>query len=121
MKNLLKITAVSSLLIIACLLISACGGSTERAARNEGEVRYTVKDSGNLPLAGVTVQVREVAGTGTLTNLGTTDTDGHLTYTGTAGHVYYFTFSKAGYTTQTDIESPELLWSDRAERDVILL
>lgn len=120
MKSLLKISAISSILVIACLLIAACGGDSERAARNEGQVRYTVKDSSNTPLAGVTVQVREDAGTGTLTNLGTTDTDGHLTYTGTAGHVYYFTFSKPGYTTQTDIASPELLWSDRAERDVLL-
>ncbi|PKN16691.1 MAG: hypothetical protein CVU66_00070 [Deltaproteobacteria bacterium HGW-Deltaproteobacteria-23] len=121
MKNLIKITAVSSLLVIVCLLISACGGDTERAARNEGDVRIAVTDSSNnSPLAGVTVQVREDAGTGTLTNLGTTDADGHLTYTGTADHVYYFTLSKTGYTTQTDIASPTLLWSDTGEINVIL-
>lgn len=122
MKSLIKIAAISSLLIIACLLIAACGGDTERAARNKGDVRIAVKDSSNnLPLAGVTVQVREDAGTGSLSTLGTTDADGHLTYTDTADHVYYFTLSKPGYATVIDVESPELLWSDTVEVNVTLV
>lgn len=122
MKNLIKITALSAVLIIACFLITACGGDGERAARNDGDVRITVTDSSNnSPLAGVTVLVREDAGTGTLTNIGTTNVSGHLTYTGTADHIYYFTLSKTGYATKTDIASPRLLWIDTVEVNVTLV
>ncbi len=107
MKNLIKIATISSLLIIACLLISACGG-TEQLARNQGDVLVTVTNSSAAPLLGVTVQVRQTAGTGTLTNIGTTNAAGQLTFTGTADTVYFFTFSMAGFTTQTDIASPLL-------------
>ena len=121
LKNLIKITAISALLNVACFLITACGGDGEKAARNEGDVRITVTDSSNnLPLSGVTVQVREDAGIGALTNIGTTDAEGHLTYTGTADHVYNFTLSKTGYTTKTDIASPKLLWTDTVDLNVAL-
>jgi len=109
MKNLIKITTIWSLLIIACLLIGACGGGTEQLARNQGDVAITVTDSTGAPLSGVLVQVRQTQGTGTFTNLGTTPVSGQLTFTGTADTVYYFTFSKAGFTTQTDISrTPQL-------------
>lgn len=122
MKYLIKIAAVSSLFIIACLLIAACGGDTEQAIRNDGDVRIAVIDSStNLPLSGVTVQVREDAGTGPLANLGTTDADGHLKYTDTADHVYYFTLSKTGYATVLDVASPKILWSDTVEVNVTLV
>lgn len=111
MKNIIKITTIWSLLIIAGLL-SGCGsGSTERQARNEGEIAITVTDSTGAPLSGVQVQVRTTAGTGTFDNIGTTDAAGKLTFTGDAGRDYFFTLSMTGFATQTDILRTPLLTS----------
>lgn len=108
MRKKLKITVLLSVLTIVGLLIGACGG-TEQLARNQGDVAITVTDSNSAPLSGVQVQVRQTAGTGGFTNVGTTDATGKLTFTGTAGTNYFFTFSKTGFTTQTDIErTPQL-------------
>ena len=109
MRNLIKITTIWSLLIIAGLLNGCGGGGTEQLARNQGDVAITVTDSTSAPLAGVLVEVRQTAGTGTFTNVGTTDTAGKLTFTGDAGKDYFFTFSKTGFTTQTDILRTPLL------------
>jgi len=111
MKNVMRIATFWSLLIIACLLIGACGGGgdTEQVIRNQGDVAITVTNSSGAPLPGVLVQVRETAGTGTFTNVGTTSASGQLTFTGTAGKDYFFTFSLATFTTQTDIlRTPQL-------------
>ena len=109
MKNLIKTATIWSLLIITCLLIGACGGDSEQLVRNQGDVEITVTDSSGAPLAGVLVEVREVAGGGAFTNVGTTPVSGQLIFTGTAGKDYYFTFSKAGFATQTDIlRTPQL-------------
>jgi len=109
MKHRLKIATMWSLFIIACLVIGACGGGTEQLARNQGDVAITVTDSTGAPLSGVQVQVRTTAGTGTFDNAGTTDAAGHLTFTGEAGKDYFFTFSKVGFATQTDIlRTPQL-------------
>jgi hypothetical protein len=109
-KNLIKIAIVSSFLIITCLLIGACGGGTEQLARNQGDVAITVTNNiGGAALAGVLVEVRQTQGSGTFTSVGTTPVSGQLTFTGTAGTNYYFQFSKAGFTTQTDImRTPQL-------------
>lgn len=112
MKNLIKTATVFSLLAIICLMISACGDDTEQLARNQGDVLITVTDGGtSAALPGVTVQERETAGTGTLINLGNTDAAGQLRFTGTADTMYYFTLSKTGYTTQTDLSSKPQLTS----------
>jgi hypothetical protein len=109
MKHRLKITTIWSLLIITCLVIGACGGGTEQLARNQGDIAITVTDSTGAPLSGVQVQVRTTAGTGAFDNVGTTDAAGHLTFTGEAGKDYFFTLSKAGFATQTDIlRTPQL-------------
>jgi uncharacterized membrane protein YebE (DUF533 family) len=110
MKNLIKAATLVSLLIVAALLIASCG--TEQAARNKGDVAITVKDNAGLAVAGVLVQVRATQGTGTYTTVGNTSTAGTLTYSdGTAGTTYYFTVSKTGYTTQTDLPATPLLTS----------
>jgi hypothetical protein len=109
MRNLIKITTIWSLLIIAGLLNGCGSGGTEKVARNEGNIAITVTDGASAPLAGVLVQVRQTAGTGAFTNVGTTDTAGKLTFTGDAGKDYFFTFSLAGFATQTDIlRTPQL-------------
>jgi len=111
MRDLIKIATVWSLLIIAGVL-SGCGsGSSERQARNQGEISITVTDSTGTPLSGVQVQVRTTAGTGAFDNIGTTDTTGKLTFTGDAGTDYFFTLSKTGFVTQTDILRTPLLTS----------
>jgi len=109
MKNMLKITALCSLLIIVSLLIGGCGGGTEQLARNQGDVAITVTNSGSTAISGVLVEVRQTQGTGAFTTVGTTSATGQLTFTGTAGTVYYFQLSKSGLTTQTDIaRTPQL-------------
>jgi hypothetical protein len=120
MKKLIKITTICSLLIIACLLISACGGGTEQLARNQGDVLITVTNSSSVPLTGVTVQERQTAGTGAFTPLGSTNASGQLRFTGTAGTTYFFTISMAGFTTQTDLASTPQLTST-VNLNVVLL
>ncbi|MBP1750299.1 MAG: hypothetical protein H6Q52_2838, partial [Deltaproteobacteria bacterium] len=70
MRNLIKITTIWSLLIIAGLLNGCGSGGTEQVARNEGNIAITVTDGASAPLAGVLVQVRQTAGTGAFTNVG---------------------------------------------------
>jgi hypothetical protein len=119
MKNLMKIASVSVLIIIGGLLLVACGSTTEQLARNQGDVKIAVTNSSDTPLSGVLVEVRDSAGSGTFTNLGTTSISGQLTFTGTAGKDYYFQFSKTGFTTQTDIQRTPQLNSD-VQLNVIL-
>ena len=121
MRNLIKITTIWSLLIIACLL-SGCGGGGdgEQLIRNEGDIDITVTDNSGAPLSGVLVRVRKTAGTGEFINVGTTELSGKLTFTGDAGDDYFFTFSKDGFTTQTDIlRTPQL--TSTVELNVILI
>jgi hypothetical protein len=111
MKNLIKTATIFSLLVIVCLMIGACGDDTEQLARNQGDVLVIVKDANGVAVSGATVQERETAVTGTLVNLGNTDLNGQLKFTGTAGDTYYFTVSKTGYVTQTDLSSTPQLTS----------
>jgi hypothetical protein len=121
MRNLIKITTIWSLLIITCLL-NGCGsdGDGEQLIRNQGDIDITVTDSSGARLSGVLVQVRKTAGTGEFVNVGTTDISGKLTFTGDAGDDYFFTFSKEGFTTQTDIRrTPQL--TSTVELNVIMI
>jgi len=110
MKNLIKIATVVSLLVIACLMISACGG--DNAVQGKGELNITTTDSVTTnPVGGVTFQVSQTSG-GVYFDSGTTGADGKAIWTGPVGSIgshYFFTFTKAGYTApQTYIQSPDL-------------
>ena len=108
MKTLLKITAVSSLLIVACLLISACGGGTENFVQGNGQIDVIVTNSATgLALPNVQIEVRKVSVTDpTVVSRGTTDASGKATFQETIATDYYFTFIATGYTTQNYINNP---------------
>lgn len=111
MKNLLKISLVSSLLIITCLLITACGGDAENFVQGNGQIDVTVTSSATtLPLAGVLIQVRENSLTGNVIDSWTTDATGKHTFQETIAKDYYFIFSDtqtpARFATQNYINNP---------------
>jgi hypothetical protein len=113
MKNLIKITAVSTLLLIACLLISACGGGTENFVQGQAKVDVNVKDNSGAFVSNVKVEVKETAGpTGKVVETYTTTGAMH-TFLVTVGADYFFTFTDnalpARYATQTDLKvTPQL-------------
>jgi hypothetical protein len=107
MKNLLKIAAISSLLIIACLLISACGGDAENFVQGNGKIDVSVTNSAGLALPGVQIEVRKVSATDpNVVSRGTTDSSGKATFQETIATDYYFTFIATGYATQNYINNP---------------
>ena len=107
MNNLIKITAVSSLLIVACLLISACGGGAENFVQGNGQIDVTVTNSATtLPLPGVLIQVRKSSVTGDTVDSWTTDSSGKHSFQETIGTDYYLTFSATGYVPQGYVNNP---------------
>jgi len=108
MKNLLKITIISSFLVVACLLISACGGGAENFVQGNGKIDVTVTDSvTKLPVQGVQVQVRKVSVTDpNVVSSATTDASGKATFQETIATDYYFSFTKTGYTSQNYVNNP---------------
>jgi len=107
MKNLLKITVISSLLIVACLLISACGDDTENFVQGNGKIDVTVTNSAGLALPGVQIEIRKVSVTDpNIVSRGTTDSLGKATFQETIATDYYFTFIAAGYATQNYVNNP---------------
>jgi hypothetical protein len=108
MKNLIKITAVSTLLIITCLLISACGGDAENFVQGNGQIDVIVTNSATgLALPGVQIQVRKVSVTDpNVVSSGTTDAAGKATFQETIATDFYFTFTATGFTSQNYINNP---------------
>jgi len=103
MKNVIKIATISSLLLIACLLISACGNdNAENFVQGNGQIDVTVTDSVTTqPVSGVLIQVRKNSVTDpTVVDSWTTDATGKHSFQETIATDYYFTFSKTGYVTQ---------------------
>jgi len=111
MKNLLKFAVISTLLIIACSIIGACGGGAEQFVQGQGQIDINVTDTSGTALSTVTIQVREspAASGGVVKNTYITDANGYYKFLGTVGTNYYFTFSKTGYTTSAEyLKTPQL-------------
>jgi hypothetical protein len=90
-RNLIKITALWSLLIIASLLIGACG--TENFVQGNGKITVIVKDSGGTLLANVKIDVHVDSPTGRIVDTWVTDATGTHDFQETVGSDYYFTFT----------------------------
>jgi hypothetical protein len=95
------------LLIVACLLISACG-DTENFVQGNGQIDVTVTNSvTGLALPGVQIQVRKVSVTDpNVVSSGTTDAAGKATFQETIATDFYFTFTATGFTSQNYINNP---------------
>jgi hypothetical protein len=114
MKNLIKLTFVSSLLIIASLLLSACGGDAENFVQGNGKVTVTAQNSVGVKLANVKIEAHFDNPTGDIKETATTDVNGAHDFQLTVGSGYYFTFTDqnvparfAPYNDPTKI-TPEL-------------
>jgi hypothetical protein len=100
MSNLIKIITMCSLLMIACFLISACGGGAENFVQGNGQIDVTVKDVGGAFLSNIRIDVKNSGGTiiaaDTFTTTPATTTH---TYQETVGSPYTFIF--------TDVATPQ--------------
>jgi len=113
MKNLIKITTICSLLIIACFLISACGdGDAENFVQGNGQIDVTVKDGSGAFVSNVKIEVRKSGETAILQTVTTTSATTTTTFQETVGSDYSFTFTDvtipARYAAQTITVTPLL-------------
>lgn len=123
MKNLLKITVVSSLLIITCLLIGACGDA-ENFVQGNGQIDVTVKNTAGAFLDNIRIDVKKPDGTlvsgGSLT---TTNITGIIPFQLTVGTVYTFTFTDVAvpvrFATQSITKEP--LLTAKGNVDAVML
>jgi hypothetical protein len=106
MKSFIKLVTVSSLLIVACALIAACGGGAEQFVQGKGQIDVTVKNAAGALLPNIKIDVRVDNIGGTLIETWTTDATGFHTFQETVGSDYFFTFSGAGYATQNYANNP---------------
>ncbi len=115
MKNLIKITTMWLVLVVAGLLIGGCGGSSEQFVQGQGKVDIFVTDTSNpaVKLQNVNIEVRENNAAGKIISTinNATDVNGFYQWvspTAGVGSVFYFTFSLAGYVTQSATATPNL-------------
>lgn len=108
MNNMVRLAVVSSLLVVSCLLIGACGNSAENFVQGNGRIDVTVTSSATgLALANVLIQVRKNSATDpAVVDSWTTDATGRHSFQETIATDYYFTFSATGYTTQNYVNNP---------------
>jgi len=112
MKNLIKMVIISSFLILACFLISACGGDAENFVQGKGQFDVTVKDTNGAYVSNIRIDVTKSGQTAILQTVTTTSATTTTTFQETVGSDYSFTFTDvatpARYATQTITKTPLL-------------
>jgi hypothetical protein len=107
MKNLIKLFAIGSVLIIAAFLISSCGsGGTENFVQGNGQINVTAENStGAIVFPNVRIDVHKGSPTGTIIDTAVSDVNGAHVFQETVGSDYYFTFTDL--TTPARFASPQ--------------